>query len=123
MSSAHSLCHQVPAEVLRVRLASPPVDEHPVATAPLAPGQFVSERVAFTGGYGEYDPFTFPPLIVMSFRPAEPVTTNGGSCFQFVGLLPAGVLHKIWNLELTPTGVGSGAPLKMVAQLLALPGM
>lgn len=109
--------------MLRVRLASPLVDADPVATAPLAPGQFVSERVAFTGGYGEYDPVTFPPLIVMLFKPAEPVTTNGGSCFQMVGLLPGGVLQRIWNLELTPTGAGSAAPLKMVAQLFALPGM
>jgi hypothetical protein len=49
------LGYQVPVEVLKVRLASPPNDAHPVATAPPAPGQFASDRVAFGFGRGAKD--------------------------------------------------------------------
>ncbi|MGO9341262.1 MAG: hypothetical protein ACLP6E_01895 [Acidimicrobiales bacterium] len=53
---------------------------------------------------------------------AAPVTLNAVGCFQFVGLYPAGVVQVILNLE-AAAGAGSITPLKIVAQLLALPGM
>ena len=112
--------HHLPVEVLKVRLAKPPVEAHPVATAPVAPGQFASERVAFGLANGVKEPATVPFFTVMLLKAAEPVTENADGCVHLVGLLPAGVVQVILNF---PTGAGSATPLKMVAQLLALPAM
>jgi hypothetical protein len=111
----------LPLEVLRVRLPSPVDDAHPVETAPLAPGQFASESVAFGAPNGVKEPATAPLFTTMSARLAAPVTKKVGAFVHLVGLPPAGVVQIILNLP--PVGAGSVTPLKMVAQLLALPGM
>ncbi len=112
--------YHFPEEVLRVRLPSPVDDAHPVATAP---GQLASERVAFGAANGVNEPATAPFFTTMSARLAAPVTLKAGGLFvQLVGLKPAGVVQVILNLE-PAAGAGSVTPLKMVAQLLAVPGM
>ncbi len=78
--------HHLPVEVLRVRLASPVDDAHPVATAPPAPGQVASESVAFGAPNGVKEPATLPPFTTMSAKLAAPVTLNAGGCVQLVGL-------------------------------------
>jgi len=113
--------HHEPDDVLKVRTCSPPVDAQPVATAPPSPGQLASERVAVGPANGEKDPVTVAPLMVMLFRPAEPVTPNGPGGIHVVGE-PAGVVQCNLNLEGGAMGAGSATPLKMVAQLLAVPG-
>lgn len=112
----------MPVEVLRVRLASPPAEAHPVATAPASPGQFASESVAFGPANGEKDPATVPCLIAMPDEFAAPVTENVVGCAHLVGALPAGVVQVILNLD-AGVGAGRAMPLKMVAQLLAVPAM
>jgi hypothetical protein len=57
----------------------------------------------------------------MSARLAAPVTLKCGEFVHLVGLPPVGEVQVILNLP--PVGAGSVTPLKMVAQLLALPGM
>ncbi|MGO9342910.1 MAG: hypothetical protein ACLP6E_10385 [Acidimicrobiales bacterium] len=67
------------------------------------------------------EPATVPLFTTMSARVAAPVTEKAGAFVHLVGLPPAGVVQVILNLP--PVGAGSVTPLKMVAQLLALPGM
>ena len=110
----------MPVDVPSVRLASPVDDAHPVATAPVAPGQFASEKVAVGFASGAKDCATVPFFTVISAKVAAPVTLNADGCVHLVGLLPAGVVQAILNL---PVGAGSVTPLNMVAQLLALPAM
>ena len=109
-------------EVLSVKLPSPLADAQPVATAPPSPGQVASERVAFGAANGVKEPDTVPRFTTMSAMFAAPVTLKVGAFVQLVGLEPAGVVQVILNLE-AAAGAGSVTPLKMVAQLLALPGM
>lgn len=120
MAGSGGAGYQVPVEVARVRLASPPVDAHPVATVPLAPGQFASERVAFGVANGEKEPATVPFFTVILVKAAAPVTENADAWVHLVGLLLTGEVQVILNF---PTGAGSAMPLKIVAQLFALPGM
>ena len=53
---------------------------------------------------------------------AAPVTENVVGCAHLVGALPAGVVQVILNLD-AGVGAGRAMPLKMVAQLLAVPAM
>jgi len=67
------------------------------------------------------EPDTLPFLMTMFDMFAAPVTLNAGGMVQLVGLLPAGEVQDIFKLP--ATGAGSATPLKMVAHLLAEPGM
>ncbi len=109
-------------DVLSVRLASPPAEEQPAGTAA---AQVLSESVAVGARYGVNERLAVPPVIEMLVPAAAPVTTNGAGCFHLVGSLPEGTVHLILNLggaAVVLVGVGRAAPLKMVAQLLAVPG-
>jgi hypothetical protein len=115
--------HQVPVDVLSVRLLRPPADEQPAATAA---GQLLSESVAVGVAYGVNEPLAVPPVIEMLVNAAAPVTTKFAGCFHLVGVLPEGVVHLILNIggaDVVLVGVGRAVPLKIVAQLLAVPGM
>jgi hypothetical protein len=109
--------------VLSVRLARPPAEEQPAAAAA---AQVLSERVAVGPTYGANESLAVPPFIVMLVIAAAPVTTKFAGCFHLVGALPEGTVHLILNLggaAVVLVGVGRAKPLKMVAQLLAVPGM
>ena len=110
-------------DVLSVRLPSPPADAQPAATAA---GQALSDSVAVGAAIGVKEPLAVPPVIEMLVDAAAPVTTKLAGCFHLVGALPEGVdqvILKIGGAAVVLVGVGSAAPLKMVEQLLAVPGM
>ena len=85
----------MPEEVLRVKTRSPAADAHPAGTAA---AQLASESVAVGAAYGEKDPVTVAPLMVMLFMAAAPTTTNGPGGCQVVGV-PAGANQCSLNLE------------------------
>jgi hypothetical protein len=64
----------------------------------------------------------WPFVITICASVAAPVTLKPAGCVQLVGLLPAGVDQVNLNLPVA-AGAGSTEPLKIVAQLFALPAM
>jgi hypothetical protein len=106
-------CYHVPADVPKVRLATPEVDAQP---AGIAAAQFESESVAFGVAYGENDPVTVPPVTVKLVIPTAPTTEKAGGGFQMVGA-PGGVVHVSLNFEVE---VGTReSPLKTLEHLFA----
>lgn len=57
--------YHFPLDVPSVRLAKPPVEAHPVATAPVAPGQLVAESCTFGTPKGLNEPATLPWVTLM----------------------------------------------------------
>jgi hypothetical protein len=111
--------YHFPFEVLNVRLLSPPLAVHPVATVPDAPGQLASESEAVPGE-GLKEPLTWPSVMLIFARLGKPLNLNDGGWVQSVGLAPAGVLQVILNFAFV--GV-MAVPEKIVAQSLAWPAM
>jgi hypothetical protein len=108
--------HQIPAEEDRLKVCSPDVAAHPVATSPDAPGQVGADSTADGPGLvnGANDPVTLPPEMVREAKLAAPLKEKTGGCFQWVGA-PAGVSHFMRNLADARTLV---EPLKTLAQAL-----
>ena len=70
--------HHFPVEVARVSVDNPVELAQPIATAPVAPGQLASERLAFGAAIGVNEPFTFAFLTTILAFVAAPVTTKFG---------------------------------------------
>jgi hypothetical protein len=84
--------HQVPGEVPRVRLCSPPADWQP---AVMAPGQPISERKALEAPTGkDAKRVSAPPVAEIWDMAALPITEDAGPCVTVVRL-PGGAVQCV----------------------------
>jgi hypothetical protein len=102
-------------DIPRVRLLNPEVDAHAEA---MVVGQPTSLRTALGFANGAKEPVTVPLVMVILLMAAAPTKLKFEGCFQVVGVLPAGVVQVILNLD-PATGAGSADPLNTAAQLFA----